>query len=163
MKDLLDQCLHVIGSLNTHGVAYVVVGGVAMNLHGLVRGTEDLDFFVRADAENIDRLREALRAVWDDPHIDEISADDLCGDYPAVRYGPPTGDLYLDILTRLGEAFRYEDLEVVVVDADGVLVRVASPQTLHRMKRWTARAQDRADAEALRRSFVLDDEDEPCR
>jgi hypothetical protein len=163
MEDLLDQCLRVIASLNAHGVEYVVVGGVAMNLHGLVRGTEDLDFFVRADPGNVARLREALRAVWNDPHIDEITAEDLCGDYPAVRYGPPVGDLYLDILTRLGEAFRYEDLEVVEVEAEGVVCRVASPGTLHRMKCWTVRAQDRADAEALGRFFDLGEEDAPCR
>ena len=34
---------------------------------------------------------------------DEISSADLLGEYPAVRYYPPTGDLYFDILTRLGE------------------------------------------------------------
>lgn len=31
-----------------------------------------------------------------------------CGDYPAVRYIPPEGFGY-DILTRLGEAFRYSE------------------------------------------------------
>ena len=100
MVDLLAQSLRVIASPNAAGVEYVVIGGVAMNVHGLVRATEDIDFFVRAEPNNVARLKEALRAVWNDPSIDEISASDLCGDYPAVRYGPPTGELYLDILTR---------------------------------------------------------------
>ena len=153
--DAFDAALRVIASLNEARVDYVVVGGVALNIHGLVRATEDLDVFVRPNAENIERLRAALKAVWADPSIDEITAADLCGAYPAVRYGPPTGELYLDILTRLGEATAYDDLEVDEKPIEGVIVRVATPRTLYRMKRNTVRDIDRADALALRAAFDL--------
>jgi len=155
--DALDDALRVIASLNEAGVDYVVIGGVAMNLHGLVRATEDLDVFIRPDAENVERLRRALRALWTDPSIEEITAEDLCGEYPAVRYGPPEGTLYLDILTRLGEATRFNDLEAEDREADGVRVRVATPRTLYRMKRDTVRPIDHADAAALRAAFGLED------
>jgi len=155
--DLLDDALRVIASLNEAGVDYVVVGGVALNLHGLVRATEDLDVFVRPDPANVERLRDALKRVWDDPSIDEITAEDLCGDYPAVRYGPPEGELYLDILTRLGEATQFTDLEVEEKDVEGLVVRVATPRSLYRMKRGTVRAIDRADADALRAAFDVGD------
>jgi hypothetical protein len=79
-----------------------------MGLHGLVRGTQDLDIFIAPDAENVERLKQALRDVFDDPAIDDISADDLLGDYPAVQYRPPDGTFHIAILTRLGEAFRFE-------------------------------------------------------
>jgi hypothetical protein len=39
-----------------------------------------------------------------------------------------------------------------------VRVRLATPRTLYRMKKGTARLIDRADAEALRRRFGLEDE-----
>lgn len=156
--DAYDEALRVIGSLNAARVDYVVIGGVALNIHGLVRATEDLDVFVRPDAANIARLRAALKALWADPSIDEITAEDLCGAYPAVRYGPPTGELYLDILTRIGEATAYEDLEVDEKQIEGTLVRVATPRTLYRMKRDTVRDIDRADAAALRAAFALDEE-----
>jgi hypothetical protein len=97
----------------------VVVGGVALNILGLVRATEDLDLFVRPDPDNIHRLRVALKAVWADPDIDQITAEDLCGDYPAIRYGPPEGTLYLDILTRLGEATSYSDLQFQEKEVEG--------------------------------------------
>ena len=49
-----------------------------------VRATEDLDFFIRATAENVERLKRAFQQVYsDDPNIDDISADDLLGEYPA--------------------------------------------------------------------------------
>lgn len=149
----------MISSLNEAGVDYVVVGGVAMNLHGLVRATEDLDVFIRPEADNVARLRSALQALWEDPSIEEITAEDLCGDYPAVRYGPPEGTLYLDILTRLGEATRFDDLEVDEREAAGVRVRVATPRTLYRMKKGTVRPIDHADAAALRAAFELKEEE----
>ncbi|MDI7267584.1 MAG: nucleotidyl transferase AbiEii/AbiGii toxin family protein [Myxococcota bacterium] len=148
----------MIASLGREGVDYAVIGGVALNIHGLVRATEDLDVFIRPAPENIERLRRALRAVWDDPEIDRITAADLCGDYPAVRYGPPEGSLYIDILTRIGERARFEDLEVEEHEVEGVRVHVASPRTLYRLKKDTARPIDKADAAALRDAFDLDDE-----
>jgi hypothetical protein len=155
----LDDAFRVIASLNDAAVDYVVVGGVAMNLHGLLRSTEDLDIFIRPDPENVARLRSALHAVWTDPDIDQITAEDLCGEYPTVRYGPPVGPFYLDIMTRLGEATHFSDLEVTEKEAAGVRVRVASPRTLYRMKRNTVRPIDHQDARALRHAFALDEEE----
>jgi hypothetical protein len=157
--DTLEDALRVIQSLNEAGVEYAVIGGVAINLHGLVRATEDLDLFVRPDPDNIRRLREALKAVWSDPEIDQITSDDLCGDYPAVRYGPPEGTLYLDILTRLGEVTAYSDLEIEEKQVAGVRIRVATPRTLYRMKKDTVRPIDHSDAIALRAAFDLRDKD----
>lgn len=144
-------------ALERERVRYAVVGDVAINLLGLARATEDLDFFIEPDRENIERLNIALRSVFTDPSIEEISADDLLGDYPAVQYIPPEGTFHLDILTRLGEAFRFQDLEVVRVDLDGLSVSVVSPRTLHRMKKDTVRPKDWGDAEAIKRRFNLEE------
>jgi len=148
-----DLMMKLLGALHRHGVDYVLVGAAALNLLGVVRATEDIDIFVRPDEKNIDRLRQALRAIWDDPEIESISAEDLMGDYPAVRYGPPDGNLTIDILTRLGEAFHYEGIEARVIEFSGVRVCLATPRQLYEMKRGTVRPQDRADAEALREAF----------
>lgn len=139
-------------ALQDQGVDYAVFGAVALGLHGLARATADLDLFIRPDPSNVERLKSALRAVLHDPHIDEISADDLCGNYPAVRYIPPDG-FGFDILTRIGEAFRYADLETEERDYGGVTVRVVSPRTLWRMKKDTVRPTDRIDADLLARRF----------
>jgi hypothetical protein len=147
-----DQLLVVFRALAEHKVEYAVFGGIALGLHGLARATIDLDLFVPADRVNIERLKSALRSLFDDPSIDEISADDLCGDYPAVRYVPPDG-FGFDILTRLGEAFRFEDLEIEEKTYGEVRVRVVTPRTLWRLKRDTVRPIDRMDAAALADRF----------
>lgn len=154
----LNTAKKILEALEREGVRYVVFGAMAINLLGLARATEDLDLFVDPEAENIERLKAALHSVFHDPSIAEISADDLLGDYPAVQYNPPEGDFHLDILTRLGEAFHYSDLEAIRIDLDGQQVSVASPKTLFRMKKGTVRPKDWGDAEALRRRFKLEDD-----
>lgn len=152
----LDEALKVLESLEKEGVDYVLVGGFAMTIHGLVRATEDLDIFVRPTEENIEKLRRALWSLYQDPTIDEISTADLLGDYPAVRYYPPRGELFLDILTRLGEFASFDSLDAQEVESNGVRVRVASPKTLYWMKKDTVRDIDRLDAERLREIFDLE-------
>ena len=146
-----DEIIRVLRAFESAGLEYVLIGAAAMAFHGLVRATADLDFFIRATPENIERLRTALREAFQgDPEISKISSKDLLGEYPAVRYVPPTGNLYLDILTRLGEAASFETIEAEMKDIDGTLVRVATPAALYRMKKETVRLQDQADAAAIR-------------
>ena len=98
----------MLRAFEASGLEYVLIGAAAMGFHGLVRATEDLDLFIRATPENVERLRAALREAYaGDPNIDEISAADLLGEYPAVRYHPPTGDLYFgDHATGRHSQFR---------------------------------------------------------
>ena len=149
----------VLAALERHGVRYAVFGAVALNLHGLARFTEDLDLFIEPERNNIDVVVLSLNEVFSDPTLDEISADDLLGEYPAIQYVPPEGTFRLDLLTRLGEAFAFSDLEIERVPFDGLTVSVASPRTLLRMKRDTVRLKDKADAEMLRRQFDLGEQD----
>jgi hypothetical protein len=157
-----DAALAVLRALERERVEYVLVGAAAMNLHGVVRNTEDLDLFVNPTEENVARLRTALHSVFHDSSIDEISAADLAGDYPAVQYLPPDdagGLAGIDILARLGEAFSFDDIEAMRGDVEGTSVRLATPRMLYRMKRGTVRPLDHEDARRLRDAFGLDDEE----
>ena len=151
-----DEMLRTLRAFEREGLQYVLVGA-AMGVHGVVRATEDLDLFIQPTHDNVERLKRAFRAVYgDDPNIDEIRAQDLLGDYPAVRYYPPTGDLYFDIMTRLGKAADFESVAREAKLIEGIRVLVATPEALYRLKKETVRPIDRQDAEALRRA-LLDD------
>ena len=106
-----DELLDLLRALEEAAVDYVLIGATAMGFHGVVRATEDVDMLVRAAPENIERLRAALRAAFaNDPTVEGIRSEDLLGDYPAVRYYPPRGDLYLDVMTRLGEMASFDSV-----------------------------------------------------
>jgi len=154
-----DEIIRVLRAFEEAGLEYVLIGATAMGFHGLVRATQDLDLFIRATPENIERLRVALRKTYDsDPHIDEISSADLLGDYPAVRYVPPTGDLYFDVLTRLGESASFETVESEIKEIQGTKVSVATPLALYRLKKNTVREQVMRTRPLYENSSTLKDE-----
>jgi hypothetical protein len=153
--DLVQQ---VLAALERERVQYVVFGAVALALHGLPRATEDLDLFIAPDRENIGRLKTALQSVFHDSHIDEISADDLLGEYPAIQYGPPEGPFHIDLLTRLGERFDFASLESERIPFGDIQVSVVTPSMLYRMKRDTVRPKDHVDAARIAKRFRLGDE-----
>jgi hypothetical protein len=103
-----DKLLAVLRAFHDEAVEYVLVGGAALNLLGLVRTTVDADFFVRPDAVNVERIRRALRRVWDDPEIDRIAAADLAGEYAVVGYGPPDDTMVVGLIARVGDRFSFD-------------------------------------------------------
>ena len=128
-------------------------------MHGIIRGTEDLDLLIKASRENVQRIALALRSVYrDDPRIAGIRADDLLGDYPVVRYYPPGEQFCLDLIAGISEKETFESVEAATMEYRGVRIRVATPAALHRLKRGTLRPIDRQDAAALRANFDLEED-----
>lgn len=152
-----ERLKEIIQALNEENVDYVLFGGQAVNLYGILRFTEDIDLFVSPTAENVARIRRALRRIWQDPAVDEILVEDLAGEYAVVRYGTPDG-FYIDLVSRLGDVFRFEDIEHQALALGDIHVKVATPRMLYRMKSQTIRPIDRADALDLKAKFHLEDE-----
>src|SRR5258706_7300990 len=152
-----ERFLDLLKALKREGVDYVLVGGVAVNLHGIVRATEDVDLFIRPSEDNVERLKRALRSLWDDPEIAQISARDFAGEFPTIRYGPPDDPMVIDLISALGSAFTFDDLDAQTVMVEGVPVRIATPATLYRMEMVTIRPIDRDDVATLRDKFGLGD------
>lgn len=96
--------------------------------------------------------------MFDDPSIEEISAEDLLGEYPAVQYVPPSGTFTIDILTRLGETFSFDDLQSQRIDFDDLTISVVTPSMLYRMKKGTVRPRDWDDAASLKRRFKIEED-----
>ena len=157
---IFEQFVAVIRAFEREGVEYVLVGGVAVNVHGIVRTTEDVDFFVRPTPENVARHPRGARPPSGRTHTSRRSGPKTWhGAYPTVRYGPPEGDILIDLLAGLGTAFRFEDLESERRRFGDVTVTVATPAMLWKMKRGTMRPRDQADAVLLRERFQLSDDE----
>jgi hypothetical protein len=151
-----EKALLLLQALDDYKVDYILVGALGMTVHGIVRATQDVDLFVRPLEDNIASLREALKSLFpEDGSISEITAEDLAGEYPAIQYNSPDGSLQIDILSKLGDAFSFEDLQFEEKYYEGVRVLVATPETLYKMKKDTVRLQDRADAEKIKEIFNL--------
>ena len=134
----------------------MLIGAVAMGLHGVVRATEDVDLLLKPTADNVARLRSALGSVYPaDPCIAGIRSEDLLGDYPVVRYGPDGSNLSFVILANLGDSEDFASIEAQTIEVQGIPVSVASPRALYRLKAGTLRPIDHRDAAALREQFDI--------
>ncbi|NUO78970.1 nucleotidyl transferase AbiEii/AbiGii toxin family protein [candidate division KSB1 bacterium] len=152
MNEKVESFIAVLKALNAHEVEYILVGGLAVILHGVPRVTEDLDIFVKRDGPNVDKLRRALREVFDDESVDEITYAELA-QYPVIRYGTPH-NYYIDIMDRIGEAFSYGDLKFEIINSYGLPIRVATKETLIRLKEKTLRMVDQADVVMLKEKLA---------
>jgi hypothetical protein len=130
--------------LNRLGVAYVVVGGFAINRLGFVRATEDIDLLIARDHANQALVKKALE-ILPDRAIRELGDEDIA-QWVVVRVND---DITVDLMTEAC-GVRYEDavggIETELID--GVAVPFASADLMLKMKQ-SPREKDAAD-----RSFL---------
>jgi hypothetical protein len=149
MTDLFKNFLEVFKALGQQRVDYVLIGGVAVILHGMERLTRDIDIIVKMNPENIHNLRKALQMVFEDDAIEEITLSELYK-FPVIRYGTPN-EFYIDIMARVGELANFDDLEHITIEYQGVKIKVAKPESLFKLKKGSIRDKDRIDAIFLKK------------
>lgn len=145
---LIEQFFQVVDQFEKDKVEYVLIGGFAVVLHGFPRFTQDIDIFVRPTEENAAKIRKALQKLFVDASIEEITSEEL-DKYPVIRYGTPEG-FSIDFIGRVGEAFVFDDIAYDPVKLEGHTVRLATAESLLRMKQNTMREIDQLDAKFLR-------------
>lgn len=132
-----------------------MVGGLAVNAWGVVRGTKDVDVVVDPDIENLKLV--AAVAVAAGGHVQQgeallgtpisIASALLSGEQVAIE----TDLGRLDIVQGLEGVPRYEELRTRSSETEilGVTVAVCSLDDLKTMKRAAGRTRDLADLEDL--------------
>jgi hypothetical protein len=142
------------------GIEFVVIGGVAVGAHGVIRGTKDLDLCPSPSRENLGRLASLLRELdvsqvgVDDQDFsarempfDPTRVEDLAeGDNP--RLETPYG--IVDVMQRIPGIDADHAFESLAADAQtdtafGVPVTVCSLEKLRQMKPAAGRPQDLVD------------------
>ncbi len=149
MADQFKEFLEVFKALYQKKVDYVLIGGVAVILHGMERLTRDIDIIVNMTPENINKLRKALQMVFEDNAIKEITLSELTK-FPVIRYGTPNG-FYIDIMARVGELATFEDLKYETIDYQGIKIKIAKPESLFELKKDSIRDKDRIDTIFLKK------------
>lgn len=148
-RDPLEQYRRLFAALEKLEVNYILVGGLAVLLHGFARFTEDVDLLIDPRPGNVERLKRALREALGGADVEEIGASDF-EDYAVVRY--VAGDsLVVDLIARIGEVADFSTVDWEFVDLDGIKVRVATPEALLRLKEGSLRPKDQQDVLFLRR------------
>jgi predicted nucleotidyltransferase len=136
-------------------VEFVVVGGLALNAWGVVRGTKDVDVVIATTSGNIRRVAEV--AVAAGGHVQRGEA--LLGTPFSIAAALAEGDQVaietdlgrLDVVQGLDGVPDFEVLRSRAVEAEilGSTVWVCSRNDLREMKRAAGRTRDLADIEDL--------------
>lgn len=154
--------LDLFETLSRHNVRYVVVGGLALNLHGVERATMDVDLVVALDAPNIGAAFDAFTTLdlvpvapvkWEDARDPETLRRwrreknmIVFAVRPRIGVGP-TVDCLIDPAIPFADLAR----NMVAKAVGAVRIPVASIDDLIALKRAAGRAIDLADVEALLR------------
>jgi len=133
------------------GVGFVVVGGIAVTLHGYVRLTEDVDLLVDDNPGNIQRLLAALGS-YGEGFARELTPADFTAEEGAVRVVEETEQCQIDLFTRLsGRTYADALADAERFPIGGHFIPYASKTSLIAWKSSSAREKDRLDVLALRR------------
>ncbi len=127
-------------------VDYAVVGGMAVNVHGYVRATNDLDIFIRPTEENARAAFAALSALG--VPLDGLEPADLLNDEENLRFGPEED--HIDILASIGEmSFEQVWRNRVETSVGELSIPFISKSDLIENKQQIGRLRDLADIEEL--------------
>ncbi len=142
-------------------VDYVVVGGLAVIMHGHLRATRDVDLVVGLQTDNCAKAMKALSGIGLRPRLpvtmDDFTDPEKREDWVQNRnmlvfqlWDPDNLERSVDIFVREPLDFDTMIADAVVKDLDGTLIRVASIHHLIKLKEAAHRPQDLDDIEALR-------------
>ncbi len=160
----------IVAALNDAGARYLVAGGLAVNAHGYLRFTKDVDLVLRLIPGNIRSAFDALAGLGYRPNV-PVSTAQFANAEQRQRWIRDKG---MQVLQLWSDAHRETPIDIFVEEPfpfdeeyDRALVkplygrlevRFVSLPTLIRLKESAGRLQDQIDIEQLR--MVLED-DEP--
>jgi predicted nucleotidyltransferase len=150
--------LEILRALSTHGVDFILVGGVAAAVQGAPIATFDVDVLYSTDAPNLTRLLGTIEDVEGyyrvpperrlKPQLSHLASGGH--NLLAPRFGP------LDLLGSVGNSHSFPDLlphTIEIIVGEGTTIRVLELETLIAVKEETAGDKDRASLPILRRTL----------
>lgn len=135
----------ILDDLNGAGVRYVLIGGIALISHGVVRATRDVDAVFDPDPENVERIRslidhwKATRPDGSAVPIDGIAAD------RTMHLATPHGEV--DLLSERSTGIGFAELAARADSrrVDGIEAPICSLSDLVALKRAAGRERDLID------------------
>ena len=156
----MDSYKTVFRALSDAKVTYIIVGGVAMNLLGCPRFTNDIDVLLALDEKNLQAMTKAMKAIGYEQRI-PLALDELGDEKKALKFVQEKNllaytffnsqePLYsVDIIVGASLQFdRYAEHRIFA-DVWGMQLPVVSIDDLIDMKRKSSREKDALDVATL--------------
>ena len=125
---------------------YLLVGGYALAVHGVVRATGDIDFFYRMTESNVELLCMALEDFGAPDNI--VDSEALLTPDTVMQFGQSPHRI--DLLNTIdGVTFEKAWSGAVEASIGGLVVRVIGKSDLRTNKLATGRVRDEEDVRHL--------------
>jgi hypothetical protein len=144
----LQEVKGFLGLLNKHQVEYMIIGGVAVNVHGYSRATGDLDIWYNPTNSNFLKLLEAVR----DFGFDTSDVEGLSGEPQKALLRLPLESLHIECLAIIDGKMNYDEVNKRTYNfkvEEGLVVKVIGFDDLIQNKIMTRRAKDLDDIAQL--------------
>ncbi|MDH4172278.1 MAG: hypothetical protein OEW90_04060 [Betaproteobacteria bacterium] len=159
--------LELFRALQEDKVRYLVVGGVAVNLHGIGRLTVDVDLMLALDAQNLERFVSVARRFPLKPVV-PVKLEDFADAAKVGEWIENKGMLALalrssdpatptvDVLVKPVVPFDDAWARRVQRSVEGIAIPIAAIEDIIRLKTGTGRQKDEADIKALRQLLRME-------
>ena len=156
----------IFSELNKKGIKYLVAGGVAVNLHGYVRATADLDLMLLMSDENLAKYIELIKELGFKPRV-PVRLDEFADSQKRKEWVLEKGmkvfsvfnpanmmegvDVMIEDYIKFDEAYSRRKVVNTGIDALGrVEVPLVSIEDLINLKEQAGRGRDLIDISALK-------------
>ncbi len=150
----------VFRELNRQRVKYLVVGGIALVLHGVVRLTADLDLMLEMSSANLTRFLAVMKTLNYKPKL-PIKPEQFLSDKERTTWTEEKnlqvfsfvhirGYQLIDVLLDVPLDYKISAQKKETIRAKGVSVPLICRDDLIKLKNAAGRPQDLADIEALK-------------
>lgn len=149
--DIEDEFfLAFLTTMQKHKVRYMLIGGIAVNFHGVNRSTQDMDIWLAPTNNNRDLFYKALLDLkYTENEISDLKNQDFTNIFKCTIGEMPDT---IDCLTIVHPNISFDDAEKVMIKHDignGLMLNVVNYDFLRKMKLLTHREKDWYDVSRL--------------
>jgi hypothetical protein len=158
----------ILDKLYRTNVRYLIVGGLAVNLHGVPRVTQDIDLIISTDLQNVEILCNCLKELGYVPRLPEnpldIAQKDIRKEWIEKRnlkafsfYHQKDNYKVIDIVLDSPLDFEKAFLQKTSIKVRDITIYTAGISDLIKMKQAAGRPQDISDIQMLKESQDIGD------
>ena len=151
----------IFKQFNSNHLKYLVIGGVAVNLHGFSRATADLDILISLDDENIRNFIQSAKSLNLTPRV-PVKIEEFADEFKRDLW---IKEKNMKVFTLLNSKDPMEQVDVVLEDyidfdkaynnretlaASGIKIPLISIDDLIKLKMIADRERDTIDINALK-------------
>jgi len=152
----------ILREFDTNSIRYLIVGGLSVNLHGIPRVTQDIDFILSMDNDNLGKVLNILNNLGYTPQLPVFPEDLLSSEkrefwikeknLKAFSFcNKHKSYMVVDILLVHPLDFEEAYKKRIVKNLKEYKIYLVSIEDLIKMKKYSGRSQDLSDIELLRK------------